>query len=431
MNDRFEVSKDLYAELEALKDKLDQLEVLASVDLRSEPAKRRPIEIKQSFFGKLGSLSNSLTQLTRTRRRVESLEDCTADIEVRVEGLGERATVLLRAIENDFRSIMDVARALLDRVVDSQRRWEDSERRREDSERRRENSELRWEHEVTKCQDRVSELERLLRFERLTRQKAFTDFDRRLALSASRVCALPDVEKGPSVNVEPETTSVQSLLESFYYLLEERYRGTREEIKQRLGVYRNDLRAVRDRVGDAGLVVDIGCGRGEFLEVIREEGLLAVGIDSNEIQLDAARQHGLPVLQAEAHAYLRSLDDNSVLAVSGIHIVEHMPFVELIRLVQEIVRVLRSGGLLIFETPNPRNLIVGAHTFNLDPTHIRPLPPEVLEVLLESAGLSGIEIRPLHPSETLEPIVNAGRVDAHIASLLFGPQDYAIIGIRG
>ena len=86
---------------------------------------------------------------------------------------------------------------------------------------------------------------------------------------------------------------------------------------------------------------------------------------------------------------------------------------------------------MIFETPNPRNLIVGAHTFNFDPTHIRPLPPEVLEILLETVGLSDIEIRPLHPSDTLDSMVNARRLDPHIATLLFGPQDYAILGVRG
>jgi SAM-dependent methyltransferase len=406
LGDRFDMSDDFYAELQALKAKLGSLAFRASVDHQEAATRRRQADVKQSFFGKLGSLSNTLTQLTRTRRRVEAIEDNIAALK----------DAIVSVTESELGNITHAARVLVDHAVTYQQREAVTYQQRE-----RENAIL---------QERLAELERLMRFERLTRQKAFTDFDRRLTLG-TRAGAFPKAEATRPAEDRVAAISTQSLLESFYYLLEERYRGTREEIKQRLGVYRNDLRAVRDRVGESGLVVDIGCGRGEFLEVFREEGLRPVGVDSNDIQLDAARQHGVPVVHADALDYLKSLDDNSVLAVSGIHIVEHIPFVNLIRLMQEVVRVLRSGGLVIFETPNPRNLIVGAHTFNFDPTHIRPLPPEVLEILLETVGLSDIETRPLHPSDTLETMVNAHRLDPHIATLLFGPQDYAILGVKG
>ncbi len=108
---------------------------------------------------------------------------------------------------------------------------------------------------------------------------------------------------------------------------------------------------------------------------------------------------------------------------------EHLPFGELARLVGEIVRVLRKGGVVILETPNPRNLIVGATTFHLDPTHVRPLPPEVLEVLLDTAGLSRIEVRPLHASDTLAYMVEHEGFDRNVANLLYGPQDYAVIAV--
>ena len=416
MDDRFDMSDDFHAELQALKGKLERLEFRAAVEDHWEAsANRRQIKVKQSFFGKLGSLSNTLTQLTRTRRRVEAVEDSVAGL--------KDAVVLV--IESELSNISRAARVLVEHAITYHQRWE----RWEISERQRWE---RWEiseREIGKLRASLTELERLLRFERFTRQKAFTDFDRRLTLGA-RAGALPEIEGKQGAEDEGAVTSTRSLLESFYYLLEERYRGTREEIKQRLDVYRNDLRAARDRAEESGLVVDIGCGRGEFLEVFREEGLRSVGVDSNEVQLEAARQHGAPVIHSPALEYLRSLDGNSVLAITGIHIVEHIPFVDLIRLMQEVVRVLRRGGLVIFETPNPRNLIVGAHTFNFDPTHIRPLPPEVLEILLETVGLSDIEIRPLHPSDTLETMVNAKRLDPHIATLLFGPQDYAILGVK-
>jgi len=96
---------------------------------------------------------------------------------------------------------------------------------------------------------------------------------------------------------------------------------------------------------------------------------------------------------------------------------------------QEVARVLMKGGVAVFETPNPRNLIVGATTFHLDPTHVRPLPPEVLQILLETVGFGEVEQRPLHPSETLDYMVKHHNLDLHIATLLFGPQDYAAIGV--
>jgi SAM-dependent methyltransferase len=412
LGNHFNKTDDFNAELQALKAKLEQLDFRAVVEHQGTGVRRRQVDVKQSFLGKLGSLSNTLTQLTRTRRRVEALEDNVAALK----------DAVISATESELDKIAHAARALVEQTMAYQQRWQ----RWEIGEREI----AKLQSEIARLQERLNELDRLLRFERLTRQKAFTDFDRRLTRGA-RAGALPEAGTTQQDEDGVATTSTRSLLESFYYLLEERYRGTREEIKQRLGVYRNDLRAARDRVGESGLVVDIGCGRGEFLELLREEGFQPVGVDSNDVQLDAARQHGVPVIHADALAYLKSLVDNSVLAVSGIHVVEHIPFVDLIRLIQEVVRILRPGGLVIFETPNPRNLIVGAHTFNFDPTHIRPLPPEVLEILLETVGLSDIEIRPLHPSDTLDSMVNARRLDPHIATLLFGPQDYAILGVRG
>jgi hypothetical protein len=132
---------------------------------------------------------------------------------------------------------------------------------------------------------------------------------------------------------------------------------------------------------------------------------------------------------ANALDHLRTLGNDSVLAVTGIHIVEHIPFPDLIQLMLEVARVIMKGGVAIFETPNPRNIIVGATTFHLDPTHVRPLPPEVLQVLLETVGFSEVEQRPLHPSDTLDYMVKHHGLDRHVATLLFGPQDYAALGV--
>ena len=114
----------------------------------------------------------------------------------------------------------------------------------------------------------------------------------------------------------------------------------------------------------------------ELVELAAEDGFRIVGVDTNDLQLEEARRHGCAVIHGEALGHLRSLETQSVLAVTGIHIVEHIPFPDLAVLTREVARVVMKGGVVIFETPNPRNLIVGATTFHFDPTHIRPCRPK-------------------------------------------------------
>lgn len=268
-----------------------------------------------------------------------------------------------------------------------------------------------------------------IRAERSIRQRAFTHFDRRLDLLTARRATLAQAPVQVTGEALP-STGTRALLEGFYYLLEARYRGTRDEIKDRLSIYRPDLRAARQRTGAVGTSIDIGCGRGELLEVMGEEGLEVLGLDCNDAQLDQARQHGLPVETAEALTYLRRMPEHSAVVISAIHVIEHLAFADFLSLVEEIARVLMPGGLVILETPNPRNLIVGACTFHLDPTHIRPIPFEVTEVVLNSVGFPKVEFRPLHPSDTYDVMVRNKRLDPHIAYLLFGPQDYAALAIK-
>jgi len=410
VEERFEFPEDVRADLLAFKQRLEQLDLGERIRQEEDSAPRRR-HARRSLWRKITFFLKSLSNLSRSRRRLDALED-----EVR-----NLRKAIVSVVESEFRALSHAANSLsltMERL--SAEGAQNIERLSIDSARR-------IERERDALHNQIEEVGDLIRFERLTRQKAFTDFDRRLTLAAtkktSEATALP-----PESN-EQLPTSVRSLLESFYFLLEERYRGTREEIKQRLFVYRNDFLAARERTGVAGPIIDVGCGRGELLEMLREDGFQAIGVDSNDTQLEAARRHGVAVIHADAIEHLRALEDNSVLAVTGIHIVEHIPFTDLIRLMQEVARILKKGGVAIFETPNPRNLIVGATTFHFDPTHIRPLPPEVLQILLETVGFGEVEQRPLHPSETLEYMVKHHNLDRHVATLLFGPQDYAAIGV--
>jgi SAM-dependent methyltransferase len=416
LDNRFNLPEDARADLVAFKQRIEQLD-FEHPSIREALTPPRPRFVQQSLWGKFNSLLVSLARLTDTRRRVEAMEDEAANFRQAVmTAVGDEFTkAVTQVVEQEI--------AKLHRAIDQRAAEGASALERESA---RLGDKLRAEH--ARLKELTDNLEQELRFERLTRQKAFVDFDRQLTLKRPSAGATAASEA--EIPAE-RLTSVQSLLETFYYRLEERFRGTRDEIKRSLLIYRNDLRAARDRVGVSGPVVDIGCGRGELLEVLGEEKFQAIGVDSNAIQLDAARRRGAVIVHADAFEYLRGLEDESVLAVTGIHIVEHIPFPALVCLMQQVVRVLKKGGVALFETPNPRNLIVGATTFHLDPTHIRQLPPEVMKVLFETVGFEEIEIRPLHPSDTLDYMVKNQDLDPHVATLLFGPQDYAVIGVVG
>jgi SAM-dependent methyltransferase len=405
LDNRFNLPEDARADLVAFKQRIEQLD-FENPSIREALTPPRPRYVQQSLWGKFNSLLVSLARLTDTRRRVEAMEDEAANFRQAVMTVvGEEFT---KAVTQLVEQRAIAGASALDR----------------------ESGQLRdtIREEYSRLKERADELERALNFERLTRQKAFTDFDRRLTFKSATAPANATSEETAA---PARPVGLESLLETFYYRLEERYRGSRDEIKQRLLVYRNDLRAARERTGASGLVVDIGCGRGELLEVLAEDKFQAIGVDFNPIQLDAARRQGLAVVEADALDYLRGLADQSVLAVTGIHIIEHIPFPQLASVMQQVVRVLKKGGVAIFETPNPHNLIVGATTFYFDPTHVRQLPPEVMQILLEATGFSQVETRPLHPYENFDHIVKHHNINPDVAMLLFGPQDYAVIGVMG
>jgi O-antigen chain-terminating methyltransferase len=125
---------------------------------------------------------------------------------------------------------------------------------------------------------------------------------------------------------------------------------------------------------------------------------------------------------------MRSRWASSVGAVTALHVVEHLPFHDVLALIDEALRVLCPGGILILETPNPENLQVAANTFYLDPTHRRPIPPALLQFVAESCGFTDIEVQRLHP-RSKEDLLAAGTAAGPdgLNTLLFGPQDYAIV----
>ena len=162
-----------------------------------------------------------------------------------------------------------------------------------------------------------------------------------------------------------------SPVDNMYVALEEAFRGSTEVIKERAREYLDDVLALSRR----GPVVDLGCGRGEWLEVLKESGVDAYGIDLNPQFVEGCVARGLDVRLADAFPHLAEVPERSLAAVTAFHVAEHMPIEALVELIDLSIRALRPGGLLILETPNPDSLVVGASTFYIDPNSPAPTEP--------------------------------------------------------
>jgi SAM-dependent methyltransferase len=218
------------------------------------------------------------------------------------------------------------------------------------------------------------------------------------------------------------------VLEALYVSFEDQFRGTRHDIKERFRVYLPLLEEAK--LGSAQMpILDVGCGRGEWLELLYDTGLRAQGVDQNRVLVEDCRRLGLEVLEAEAVSCLSGLPQESLGAVTGFHIIEHLPLEVLVKLLDETVRVLKPGGIAIFETPNPENVLVGSHNFYLDPTHRNPLPSGMMKFLAEARGLCRVTIMNLHPYPEFHHLEEAGLdIAKRFNKYFYGPQDYAVVG---
>ncbi len=217
-------------------------------------------------------------------------------------------------------------------------------------------------------------------------------------------------------------------LDALYAAFQDRFRGSREDIKMRLRAHLPRVRAAA--VGtDLMPIIDLGCGRGEWLELLRDEGLKARGVDLNRVSIAGCRDLGLEVAEQEALSCLRSLPQMDVGAVTGFHIIVHLPFEVLWDLLRETHRVLKSGGLAIFEAPNPQNVLVGSCTFYLDPLHRNPLPAGLMRFMMELCGFSNVDVMFLHPYPE-DVRVNDSNLAKRFSDYFYGPQDYAVVGYR-
>ena len=221
-----------------------------------------------------------------------------------------------------------------------------------------------------------------------------------------------------------------------YARFEAAFRPSDLDLVRRFEDYLDVVSHLRD---GAYPLIDIGAGRGEFVEMLTGHGIPALGVDISVDAVEEAQRNGRRVEVAEANAYLSTLESESIGAVTAFHVIEHLEPEVVLRLLDESLRVLRPGGVLIIETPNPTNLNVGAAAFYHDPTHLRPVTPTYLEFLVPDRGFSDVETRFLHPqpeySLELGPENGQHAAASHmlledVRWALKGPQDYAVIARR-
>jgi SAM-dependent methyltransferase len=213
-------------------------------------------------------------------------------------------------------------------------------------------------------------------------------------------------EGPPTVAAQPAAAALPD-----YFAFESRMRGAVELVRERQRPYVADLR-------DHGPVLDVGCGRGELLALLRDAGVEARGVDADADMVAFARGEGLPVEQADLLAHLEALPDESLGAVFAGQVAEHLPPPALLRFLELAHAKTRAGGVLIVETINPLSPLALRNYF-ADLTHAQPLVPETLVQLARHVGYSDVETRYLH-----EP--DRGEASGPVADILFAPLDYAI-----
>jgi O-antigen chain-terminating methyltransferase len=298
-----------------------------------------------------------------------------------------------------------------------------------------------------RLEDLSLDLHERLTVEHGERQRGQRELADRLGALAARVEDLRgavDRLGGPAASALPPPPRVPPgtgvLPATAYVRFEDRHRGTREEIRER-------QRAYLDLFRGAAPVLDVGCGRGEFLELCREAGIAARGVDLDPGMVARCRTAGLDVAEADVLAHLDAVPDASLGGVFCAQVIEHLAPDALVALVRLAHRKLRPGGVLLCETPNPACLTVFSGAFYVDLTHVKPIHPEAARFVLEAAGFRDVEIRyvnPVPPEGKLQPVeplwymrryeeAFLGQINDNLErlnQLLWGAQDYAVVGRR-
>jgi len=268
-------------------------------------------------------------------------------------------------------------------------------------------------------------------------ERTFEVLDRRMSAQQQRLDALRSVlERGATTPliVSPNAQLVGQaelapISDDLYSILEERFRGDMDTISARQKEY---LGYISSAVSCDHPALDLGPGRGEWLRLLREEGHPALGIESNVVFVDRARQEGLDIREGDLVRFLEEAEEGSFGAITLFQVIEHLPFSVTLKVMRDAQRSLAPGGVLLVETPNSENVRVGSSTFWIDPTHIRPIHPAVLLFLAEEVGLVRGEVlfrNRLGPEFDLAALEDSALARAvhQLTETLNGPGDVTLV----
>lgn len=225
-----------------------------------------------------------------------------------------------------------------------------------------------------------------------------------------------------SVNVQSNNNNEYSAID--YFDFENYFRGSRDLIKKRQLEYLVYLK-------NCNKVLDIGCGRGEFLEIMKENNISAVGVDTYGPFVEYCSEKGLSAVCMDGIEYLSK--EQGIDGIFAGQVIEHLTIGQIVSLINTAYDKLPNDGVLIMETPNPKSLSIYVNAFYLDPSHIKPVHPETMKYLLRNAGFKNVDIV---YTETSRPDINIPPIQGEeefnnamnkVQQMLFGSQDYAVI----
>ena len=238
-----------------------------------------------------------------------------------------------------------------------------------------------------------------------------------LRLIRQRAATSPPAATAPASPLPQGPSPAQP--EFDYARFAERFRGSEDYVKKGQRFYLPYFTGRRE-------VLDIGCGRGEFLELMRDAGVPARGIDLSRESVEVCRRKGLQADAADLYTHLADLPEASLDGIFSAQVVEHLPPERLPDMIRLAASRLERDGVLAIETPNPECLAIFASHFYLDPTHARPVPHALLSFYMEEYGLGGIEVHRLSPA--IESMPALAGLPEDFREAFFGGLDYAIVG---